>query len=237
MVSNDAAALQLALKNGRTVASNGPQLALQVEQRNPGDTLTLPQGGKRVHYRAALRSPVAIDHLEIVHNGRLVAAHRFGKVRTQADIEGDLTVRESGWLVLRAWNEGADPLIFDLYPYATTSPIYLDVGGKAPQSPADAAYFVQWMDRVISAADARTDYNDAREKQDTLVYLQKARAVYAQKLPTPPQAPAARSIAHPRDCNNSSLGCCAVISTAVRKPVANPVAICGRRAAATAVPW
>jgi len=107
MVSNDAAALQLALKNGRTVASNGPQLALQVEQRNPGDTLTLPQGGKRVHYRAALRSPVAIDHLEIVHNGRLVAAHRFGKVRTQADIEGDLTVRESGWLVLRAWNEGA----------------------------------------------------------------------------------------------------------------------------------
>ena len=181
--STDAAALQVALKNGRTVASNGPQLALQVEQRNPGDMLTLPRGGKRVHYRAALRSPAAIDHLEIVQNGRVVATHRFGKVRTQADMEGDITVRESGWLVLRAWNEGADPLIFDIYPYATTSPIYLDVGGKATQSPADAAYFVEWMDRVISAADGRTDYNDAREKQSTLDYLRAARAVYADKAP------------------------------------------------------
>ncbi|HEY4367084.1 MAG TPA: CehA/McbA family metallohydrolase [Steroidobacteraceae bacterium] len=179
--STDAAELQLALKNGRTVASNGPQLALQVEQRNPGDTLTLPVEGETVHYRAALRSPVAIDHLEIVHNGRVVAAYRFGKDRTVANMEGDITIRDSGWLVLRAWNEGADPLIFDLYPYATTSPIYVEVAGKAPQSPQDGAYFVQWMDRVISAADARLDYNDAREKQATLEYLRAARAVYAGK--------------------------------------------------------
>jgi Tol biopolymer transport system component len=181
--SSEAAALKDALKSGRTVASNGPQLALQVEQLNPGDTLTLPQGGKRVHYRAAMRSPAAIEHVEVVYNGKVVATHRFGKRAgsTSADMEGDITLRDSGWLVLRAWNEGADPLIFDLYPYATTSPIYVDVGGKAPRSPADATYFVQWMDRVISAADARTDYNDAPEKQATLDYLRAARVIYEQK--------------------------------------------------------
>ena len=180
--SIESAALQSALKSGRSVASNGPQLALQVDQRNPGDTVQLPEGGKRVHFRAALRSPAPIEHLEVVQNGRVVASHRFAKERTRVDMEGDINVRQSGWVVLRAWNEGADPLIFDLYPYATTSPIYIDVDGKPAQAPADAAYFVQWMDRVIDAAAARTDYNDAREKRSTLDYLHAARAVYAAKV-------------------------------------------------------
>lgn len=179
--SSDAEALKSALRDGRTVASNGPQLALQIEQKNPGDTLTLPAGTHRVRYRAALRSLVAIDHLEIVHNGQVVAEHRFGRQRASADMEGEITLKDSGWVLLRAWNDGADPLVFDLYPYATTSPIYVDVGDKAPQSPADAAYFVKWMERVIDAAEARTDYNDAREKQETLNYLQAARRIFADK--------------------------------------------------------
>jgi TolB protein len=83
---------------------------------------------------------------------------------------------------LRAWNEGADPLVFDLYPYATTSPIYIEVAGSSPQSAADASYFVQWLDRVITAAEGRDDYNDEREKRETLDYLRAARAVYAAKL-------------------------------------------------------
>lgn len=179
--STDAPALQLALRDGRSVASNGPQLALQIEQKNVGDTLTLPPGAHRVRYRAALRSPVAIQHLEIVHNGRIVAKHRFGARRTSADMEGEITLSDSGWILLRAWNDGADPLIFDLYPYATTSPIYVDVGGEAPQSPADAAYFVKWMERVINAAEARADYNNAQEKQETLDYLQAARRIFEEK--------------------------------------------------------
>jgi hypothetical protein len=38
---------------------------------------------------------------------------------------------------------------------------------------------VKWLDRVLEAASARTDYNDDAEKRDTLDYLQKARAAYA----------------------------------------------------------
>jgi TolB protein len=170
-----------ALKAGRTFASNGPQLALQVESSNPGETATVPTGKQRVRYRGALRSPVPIDHLEVLYNGRVVATHRLGKERTDVDIIGDLTVRESGWILLRAWNEGANPLIFDLYPYATTSPVYVQVPGSEPRSPQDATYFVHWMDRVISAAEARNDYNDAQEKQQTLDYLRSARAIYAGK--------------------------------------------------------
>jgi Tol biopolymer transport system component len=174
-------ALKTALKEGRTFASNGPQLALDVDGKAPGDTLTLPAGGQTVRYRAALRSPVAIDHFEVVQNGRVVARHKLAKARTQADVSGRLKLSESGWIVLRAWNDSADPLILDLYPYATTSPVYVSVGGAATKSPADAQYFVHWLERTIAAAEGRTDYNDERERRETLEYLRAARAVYAQK--------------------------------------------------------
>ena len=174
-------ALAAALKQGRTFASNGPQLAIEVEGKLPGDTLELPAGGQTVRYRAALRSPVAIDHFEVVQNGRVVARHRLTKQGTHADVSGKLQLRESGWLVVRAWNDGADPLIFDIYPYATTSPVYVSVGGTPTNSPADAKYFVHWLDRSIAAAEGRTDYNDMRERQATLDYLHAAQAIYIQK--------------------------------------------------------
>ena len=179
--SVEPAALLSALKEGRTFASNGPQLALEVDGKSPGDTLALPAGGQTVRYRAALRSPVAIDHFELVQNGRVVARHRLSKARTHADVSGKLKLSESGWIVLRAWNDAADPLILDLYPYATTSPVYFSVGGQPTNSPADAKYFVHWLDRTIAAAESRTDYNDDRERQATLDYLHAAQAVYVQK--------------------------------------------------------
>jgi Tol biopolymer transport system component len=175
-------ALRAALKEGRSVASNGPQLAFQLEASNIGDTMRLPAGEHRLRFRAALRSPVPIDHLEVVHNGRVVAAHRFGKDRKRVDFDGAVTVRDSGWIVLRAWNDEAHPLIFDLYPYATTSPIYLEVAGRPVRSAKDAAYFVRWMDRVIAAAEARDDYNNEAEKKDTLAYLHAAREVFVGKV-------------------------------------------------------
>jgi TolB protein len=179
--SIEAEALSTALKQGRTFASNGPQLALEVDGKSPGDTLSVPAVGQSVRYRAALRSPVAIDHFEVVQNGRVVARHKLKQARTHADVTGQLKLRESGWIVLRAWNEGADPLIFDLYPYATTSPVYVDVGGQPANSPADAKYFVHWLDRTIAAAEGRTDYNDMNERKATLEYLHAAQAVFVQK--------------------------------------------------------
>ena len=91
-----------------------------------------------------------------------------------------LLVALVGWLLLRAWNDGSDPEVLDIYPYATTSPIYLDLPGALPADPADAAYFVTWLDRAIADAAARTDYRDSHERNAILDYLRKARARYAE---------------------------------------------------------
>jgi hypothetical protein len=170
-------ALRDALRAGRTFASNGPLLGLALDGARPGDTLTRAAPGA-VPYRIALRSPVPVDHLELVMNGRVVQAFRLTGDRRTFDAESSLQIESGGWLLLRAWNDEADPLVLDLYPYATTSPIYLDLPGGAPDAREDAAYFVSWMERVLSEARARDDYNTERERHDTIDYLEQALTRY-----------------------------------------------------------
>jgi hypothetical protein len=109
-----------------------------------------------------------------VHNGRVVKAFELSGDRTRFDWGGSVDVEAGGWLLLRAYNDEAHPWVLDLYPYATTSPIYVDA--PAPSAPDDAAYFVAWMDRVVEATLARGGWNSEQEKADTLAYLEHARA-------------------------------------------------------------
>jgi TolB protein len=175
-------ALRKALKEGRTFASNGPLLGLEVDGKHPGDTIGRKTPGK-LRYRIALRSPVAVDHLELVQNGRVVKAFALKGNRQNLDAMGELQVDAGGWLVLRAWNDGSDPQVLDLYPYATTSPIYLDLPGTPSSVPSDAAYFASWLDRVIADAGSRTDFRNDRERNATLDYLRNARDRFAAMAP------------------------------------------------------
>lgn len=168
------AALRKALKEGRTFASNAPLLGLEVDGKHPGDTVGRKTAGK-LRFRIALRSPVAVDHLQLVQNGRVVKAFALKGNRRNFDAAGELQVDVGGWLVLRAWNDGSDPQVLDLYPYATTSPIYLDLPGGPSSKQSDAAYFAAWLDRVIADASSRTDYRNDRERNATLDYLRNAR--------------------------------------------------------------
>jgi hypothetical protein len=187
----DANALKAALKQGRGFVSNGPLLGLEIGGTRPGGTLTVAKAGQ-ADYRIALRSPVAVDHLELVMNGQVVKTFALKSERRRLDASGKLGIDQSGWLVLRAWNDHADPQVLDIYPYATTSPVYLQAAKPAPDARADAQYFVTWLDRVIEAAAARTGYNDDAEKRETLEYLQRARAGYATRAAEGDRAGSAR---------------------------------------------
>jgi Tol biopolymer transport system component len=168
------AQLKETLRTGHTFATNSALLGFELDGRKPGDTLELP-AKKSVAYHLSLRSIAPMDHFEIVCNGRVVATPALDAARTSADIDGSLDLDSSGWILARAWNDHADPRIQDIYPYATTSPIYVTVRGSKPKYPADAKFFLRWIDRMIESATARDDYNSAHEKTDTLDYLKSAR--------------------------------------------------------------
>ena len=65
--------------------------------------------------------------------------------------------------------------MLDMYPYATTSPIYVKVAGSNPKPAEDAAYFIAWIDRMIDAAKANQDWNTEAEKTTVLDMLSSAR--------------------------------------------------------------
>jgi hypothetical protein len=169
------------LRAGRTFATNGPLLELSIGGRAVGQELALPSGTREVNARIRLRSNVPIDHLELIGNGRVVATVTLAGARTQADTSIRLPVEGSGWVLLRAWSDKAIYPVLDLYPYATTSPIYLTVAGAPARSAEDADYFMRWIDRLTTYAAASKDWNSEAERDATLDMMHRAREEFARR--------------------------------------------------------
>jgi TolB protein len=100
----------------------------------------------------------------------------------RADAVIPLPVTRSGWFTLRAWSRGAREPVLDIYPFATTSPIYVTVGGRPVRNARDAEYFARWIERLEAAARAHTGWNDATERSEVLERLGRARAVYLARM-------------------------------------------------------
>jgi TolB protein len=170
-----------ALRAGRTMATNGPLVGLTVEGQSPGSEIAVAGSGGELHYKGFLRSIVPIDHLELVMNGNVVRTLTLDRSRTRADFEGTLKVPESGWLVARAWNDSAHPLVFDLYPYATTNAFFFRSPNATTHCGPDADYFIAWLDRLESAASAHEGYNTPAERDLTLREIRDARQIFTER--------------------------------------------------------
>jgi TolB protein len=121
---------------------------------------------------------VPIAHLELICNGKVARELKLNSDGQGADIEDTISGLQSGWCLLRASSDKAMYPLLDLYPYATTSPIYISVADSSPVQKEDAAYFEAWIDRMVAAAKAFQDWNNAEEKSAVLQQLTEARAVY-----------------------------------------------------------
>jgi TolB protein len=167
-----------AIKAGRTFATNGPLLSLVVNGREPGDEIKLPLGAHTLSVRVAMHSIVPVEHLEVVQNGNVVATVPMSTDRKSASATLRMPIEKSGWITLRAWSEHASPPVLDIYPFATTSPVYLTIAGIPPRSPEDARYFISWVDRLREGAERHTGYNSAAEKASILDLIARARAEF-----------------------------------------------------------
>ena len=169
-----------ALKKGRTFATNGPLVDFTLSGQLPGGELKFESLQTAVPFTAKLRSIVPVDHLEVVCNGKVVQNLKLQGARDSADVTGALPLNESGWCVLRAFSDKAEYPVLDKYPYATTSPIYMDIAGHPLKSPEDAKYFAAWIDRTIEITSRYRDWNSAAEKESVLQRLRAARNIYEQ---------------------------------------------------------
>ena len=147
-----------------------------------GRAITLGSGGQ-LEAKVDLKSIAPVDHLEIVSNGDVVASFPLAGDRTSASASRPIKIARSGWYTLRAYSDRSRHPVLDIYPFASTSPIYVSVGGAPVRSKADADYFLAWIDRLDAAARAHTGWNGEEEKIAVLASLEKARDVYREREP------------------------------------------------------
>jgi Tol biopolymer transport system component len=167
-----------ALKAGHSFATNGPLLGFSLGGAQIGDELKFPGKQSSVRFSVRLRSIVAVDHLELVCNGRVVRSFIDRKPIDHGDFSGDIALSDSGWCVVRASTDAGRYPVLDTYVYATTSPVYVTIGDAKPRSPQDARYFAAWVDRMTETTAAYPDWNNAAEKQSVLERLRQAKAVF-----------------------------------------------------------
>ncbi len=166
------------LKHGRTFATNGPLIEFTLARHKVGDELKFDDAQVAVPFTAKLRSIVPVDHFEVVCNGRVTQSLKLEGMRDSADVTGSLPLKESGWCVLRASSDKAEYPVLDNYAYATTSPVYVTIGGRPPRSPDDAKYFAAWIGRTIEVTSHYPDWNSPSEKEHVLQRLTEAKTIY-----------------------------------------------------------
>jgi TolB protein len=175
-----------ALRAGKSFATNGPLLQFSLATAGVGGELALPAGHHALAAKVTLRSLVPVDHLQIIGDGAVVADLPLTGDRTALDTTVTVTVSRSGWYLLRAYSDQAEEPVLDIYPFATTSPIYVGVGGRPVRSTGDAEFFLHWIDRLESAAAGHPGWNSSAERRGVLERIRLARAEFERRSASEP---------------------------------------------------
>lgn len=166
VLNNDA--FLKSIKTGKSFVTNGPIIGLKVENASAGDSILINPKGQTVSYAAFLRSNIAVDSFQIIFNGKVIATHQMTGTKTTADVQGSIKLKGPGWLLLRAWSPGANIDLPDIYPYASTNPIFIYDGKTKPISKSAAEYFLKWTARLEAATLASTTFRNEDEKNAVL---------------------------------------------------------------------
>ena len=100
---------------------------LTVNGLHPGDQIDMPKGGGSVHLEATVTCTIPVHSLEIVQNGRVIAATTSRTGQHSLTLSEEIAVDQSSWLAARcvsahqAWH--CWPVRFG----AHTSPVYVVV--------------------------------------------------------------------------------------------------------------
>lgn len=172
-----------AVKAGRTFATTGPLLFLDVQGHQPGDEIRLDAGAPAaLDVAVRVASIVPLERVEILVNGRVALDARAGADgRIPERVSGRVEVPDGGWIAARAVGR-AHRYVGDSYAFAQTSPVYVVRGGRPFVSREDAAFLGEVVDAVRARAARSTAWRSAGEREAFLQEIDKARAVYARLM-------------------------------------------------------
>jgi Tol biopolymer transport system component len=164
------------IRAGRTFASTGPILLLDVAGREPGDEITLGSGAPAaLPVRVELRSITPVDSIEIIVNGRVAAAMAPDDPAI-AVFEADVPIPDGGWIAARARGPSSR-YVTDSYAFAQTTPVWVVRDGR-PWTSAEDARFLADAVRATWERVRDGDWSTPGERERFEVAINEAIAVY-----------------------------------------------------------
>ena len=135
-----------AVRAGRTFVTSGPVLELAVDGHEPGAVIALPSAGRLdVVVRARAAQPV-ITHVELVINGRVVAATSDPAGSSELRLHERVEVTAGAWIAARSRSADEIRSAFTTSMAAHTSPVYVEVqDSPLIPAPQDGALVEQIM--------------------------------------------------------------------------------------------
>jgi len=149
-----------AVRQGNTFMTSGPLILFQADGRVAGDEITLGAGGGTVEVQVEARSFVPFHRLELVLNGRVVAAKEERAGTREMSLKEKVQVPGPGWLAARCASRLGPTTAWELGIQAHTSPVYIRVPGQELFSAPAVAYMLTliegaqtWVENLATRPD------------------------------------------------------------------------------------
>ena len=159
------------LRAGRTFATNGPLLELDVEGKGMGEEIALERAGV-VSVRAKARSIVPMEKLVVLRNGEAIASVP-GPAR-ELTFSDEVEIDESSWIAIQA-EGGSSPFITDSYLFAHSTPVWVSVSGKAVLEERDRDYLERSLEALVETVRSETGFRNEREREMAMEGFTEAR--------------------------------------------------------------
>ena len=125
-----------AVKEGRSFVTNTPVLLLELGGKaTPGDVIEI---GKQ-NFSLFVTSAIAVENIELIINGEVAWTGGSIKAGTSKTFNGEIKLPKGGWIAARAHGGNSSWPLMDSYPFAHTSPIWINnKGSTEPTAKAKA---------------------------------------------------------------------------------------------------
>jgi hypothetical protein len=162
-----------AVRAGRTFSTTGPLLDFRADGKMPGGEIRMKAGGGAVEVRVAASSFVPFHRLEIVFNGKVVAAREEASGTREMAWTETVKVKGPGWLAVRC---GSRVPAARFGVAAHTSPVYVVVPGEEAFSGPAAAYFLKLIEGTQFYVDNMAIRADRERMERVRTVLREAHA-------------------------------------------------------------
>jgi hypothetical protein len=171
-----------AVRAGRTFVTNGPMLRLEVAGHQPGDEIPA-RSGDVLRIVAEAGAAVPMQRIELLVNGEVVASATASEDGRHAMVSYELRVEGSCWIAARATG-GSHDLVLNQRGgvFAHTSPVYVSVANAPVAVREDAAYFVDWIDRLIALTARTGRFPSPADRDRVLEIFRRAQQLYVERV-------------------------------------------------------